>query len=144
RLLQAVDQIAPDLPGPVVVQHGHTPFQPTNCKAEAFLTMSAFEHAIRTSELLIIHGGGGGILLALKSGKVPVMVPRRHELGEHIDNHQVSWSRALNDTERVVLVEDTAHLLDGARTALERQIARQAMHNDVPLIKMVRNALRAS
>ena len=111
RLLNAIAANAPALPQPVVVQHGHTPFAGNDCRAVPFFEMSEFERLIAASQLVVAHAGVGGIFHALRSGKVPVVVPRRHDLGEHIDDHQVSLARALSKTERVVVLEDVAALL---------------------------------
>ena len=40
RLLKGVAVIASKLPQPVVVQHGHTPFESPLCKAKAFMNIN--------------------------------------------------------------------------------------------------------
>lgn len=144
RLLDAVDAIAPALPQPVFVQHGHTPFVSSRCGGAAFLEMSDFERRIADARLFIVQAGGGGILSALKCGKVPVIVPRRGDLGEHIDNHQVSWGRALAGTGRAVLVEDVADLAAAAIDALSRQDTARSAVPGTAMVGLVRDALLQS
>jgi UDP-N-acetylglucosamine transferase subunit ALG13 len=142
RLLTAVAAIAGSLPQPVTVQHGHTPFRNDSCRSLPFLEMSDFERMIGDSRLVILQAGGGGILQALRSGKIPVVVPRLQQYGEVIDDHQVHWARALSETRRVILVEDVALLLSGAREAMLRQSAGSSALREVAMVRLVADALR--
>lgn len=44
-------------------------------------------------------------MLALHVGKKPVVVPRRRELGEHVDDHQAVFSRRLSAEGEIDLAE---------------------------------------
>jgi len=121
RLLDAVTQLADVLPSPVLVQHGHTPFISPRCKAVAFLGMEEFEASVRGAELVILHAGAGSIIHALQAGKLPVVVPRLAEYGEHVNNHQMDLARALVGTGRVVVALNLDELLNSIREALSRQ-----------------------
>ena len=79
RLLEAVAILAEQggLPLPVIVQHGHTPFVSTSCKAIDFMAMEDFSEYVQSAELLIIHAGAGSMIHACQAGKVPVVMPRR-------------------------------------------------------------------
>jgi UDP-N-acetylglucosamine transferase subunit ALG13 len=146
RLLDAVAAAARELPQPVIVQHGHTPFHGLECEQVAFMEMMQFEQEMKAAEVVVLHAGAGSVIHALQVGKVPVIVPRRVEFGEHVDNHQVSWGRALASEGRVVLVEDVQDIVAAVREALERQ-ARQRQEAKrqyiPPLIGMVREILAA-
>jgi UDP-N-acetylglucosamine transferase subunit ALG13 len=45
--------------------------------------------------VVVCHGGPGTILGARHLGAVPIVVPRQHRLGEHVDDHQVAFARRL-------------------------------------------------
>lgn len=47
-----------------------------------------FTDQIERSDVVITHSGVGTILKVLDLGKYPVVVPRRKDHGEHVDNHQ--------------------------------------------------------
>jgi UDP-N-acetylglucosamine transferase subunit ALG13 len=69
---------------------------------------------------VVCHGGPGTIMDALQTGRVPIVVPRRHALGEHIDDHQVAFTRRFAQAGRVRLAETAEELwaaLDAAMTA---------------------------
>ena len=94
RLTEAVSRIAARLPAPVVVQHGHTPFDCPVCEGRAFIEMDEFAGLMARSRLIILHAGAGSILQALDAGKYPVVMPRRLAHGEHIDDHQLELAQA--------------------------------------------------
>ncbi|MGH6822382.1 MAG: glycosyltransferase [Methylocella sp.] len=116
RLIHAVTSIAHALPQPVVVQHGYTPFDSIECRGVRFLDMPAFESAVSEAEVLVLHAGAGCVIHALGAGKAPVVMARRAEFGEHVDNHQVEFARELALTGRVVVAEHIAEL----KAAIER------------------------
>jgi len=141
RLLHAVDRAAAALPQPVIVQNGHTPFASVACRSTSFFEMTEFDNLIATAELVIMQAGGGGVLSAFRSRKVPIIVPRRAEWGEHVDNHQVEWGRAVAGSGRALLLEDLSKLVEVSANALSRQ-RDQSMHAPPRrLISLVRAAI---
>ncbi|HXG28759.1 MAG TPA: glycosyltransferase [Nevskiales bacterium] len=121
RLLDAVAAVVNQLPQPVIVQYGHGQFTAPGCDARAFVTMAEFERLIEAADLVVQHAGGGGVLYAIRAGKVPVIMPRRALLGEHIDDHQVENAEALARTGKAVVVHEAEKLLAGVRQALALQ-----------------------
>lgn len=51
--------------------------------------------AMREADVVIAHAGVGTALAAFEVGKCPVLVPRRHAFGEHVDDHQIQISEEL-------------------------------------------------
>jgi UDP-N-acetylglucosamine transferase subunit ALG13 len=62
---------------------------------QAYLEFDALQAAMAEAAAVVCHGGPGTILGARHRGAVPIVVPRRHRLGEHVDDHQVAFSRRL-------------------------------------------------
>jgi UDP-N-acetylglucosamine transferase subunit ALG13 len=135
RLIHAVTSIAPALPQPVVVQHGHTPFDSVECRGVAFLDMRAFESAVGEAEVVILHAGAGSVIHALGAGKAPVIMARRAELGEHVDDHQVEFARELALTGRVVVLAHSAELWAAIERA--RALSANVARSEPPVVKMV-------
>jgi len=129
RLLDEVALIATVLPQPVVVQHGHTTFHSEACRAIPFVEMNEFERLVADAELLILHAGAGSVIHALRSGKVPVVMARRCGYGELVDDHQVEFALALENSGRVVVALEPAQLLDAVQRALKLQGALK-LHSD--------------
>jgi UDP-N-acetylglucosamine transferase subunit ALG13 len=61
----------------------------------AYLEFEALQAAMASAAAVVCHGGPGTILGARHMGAVPIVVPRQHRLGEHVDDHQVAFSRRL-------------------------------------------------
>jgi len=106
RLLDAVDQLAGQgLFGnqDVIMQVGNNPdFHPTHAKAEPFLEMNEFVKKVQEADLVICHAGAGTLLHVLCAGKVPVVMPRRRQYGELVDDHQVELVQALASEGKVI------------------------------------------
>jgi UDP-N-acetylglucosamine transferase subunit ALG13 len=77
---------------------------------QAYLEFEALQAAMRDAAAVVCHGGPGTILGARHMGAVPIVVPRRHRLGEHVDDHQVAFSRRLAAEGSVFLAEHEAGL----------------------------------
>jgi UDP-N-acetylglucosamine transferase subunit ALG13 len=75
-----------------------------------YFEFNALQAAMRVAAAVVCHGGPGTILGARHLGAVPIVVPRRHRLGEHVDDHQVAFSRRLAAEGGVFLAESEADL----------------------------------
>lgn len=126
RLLDGISRLANQLPGPVIVQHGHTPFHDAACQTVPFLGMHEFIDHIHNAELLIMHAGAGSIMHAVEAGKVPVVMPRRAALGEHVNDHQVELAEALAETGKVVVANTSDDLARAVNEAMAKQKQAQA------------------
>jgi UDP-N-acetylglucosamine transferase subunit ALG13 len=62
---------------------------------QAYLEFDALQAAMAEAAAVVCHGGPGTILGARQAGAVPIVVPRQHRLGEHVDDHQVRFARRL-------------------------------------------------
>jgi UDP-N-acetylglucosamine transferase subunit ALG13 len=133
RLIEAVLKIVPQLPQPVVVQHGNTMIQGVGCVVKPFLEMDEFGQFIAKAELLILHAGAGSVIHAIQAGKIPVVMPRCAKYGEIVDDHQLEFARALAEMGKVVLAEKSDDLTDAVAEALRRQRVTRAS-NETPRV----------
>ena len=72
-----------------------TSARPAAAEWRAYLEFDALQAAMASAAAVVCHGGPGTILGARHMGAVPIVVPRQHRLGEHVDDHQVAFSRRL-------------------------------------------------
>lgn len=142
RLLDAVCDLAQHLPQPVFVQYGAAEhFACSACSGAGFLDMDAFADCVAGSGLLILHAGAGSVIHAVRAGKVPVVVPRRAQFGEHVDDHQVEFARELARMGKIVVCEDTEHLASAVNEALGRQQSGLDDAVEPALVGMVREVI---
>ncbi|MET0600906.1 MAG: glycosyltransferase [Baekduia sp.] len=108
RLVRA----ARELPGDeeLVVQYGSSHEPHGRGRWEAFMPWEEMERGMREARIVVAHAGVGSILLAHRCGKRPVVMARRVDLGEAVDDHQLELGRRLHERGEVTLAEDDAAL----------------------------------
>lgn len=92
--------------GALQIQYGSTPPGTIRSgeQADQWLASEELEGAQRSASSVVVHGGVGSILAALRLGKVPVVLARDPALGEHVDAHQMWLCERLRDRGLVVYV----------------------------------------
>jgi UDP-N-acetylglucosamine transferase subunit ALG13 len=132
RLLQAMRDNLALLPGPVVVQHGHSTFEDPACVCVPFLKMEDFQRQVASAAIVILHGGAGSIITALRAGKKPIVMARRAHLGEHVDDHQQELLQELGSTGQIFVIEDSATMRDALGSALASGPGRAPSGGRIP------------
>lgn len=138
RLLEAVEKIADKLPQPVVIQYGvaSAPAM-SNCRWVDYLGMEEFAMQVAQAQLLILHAGAGSVIHAVRAGKVPVVMPRRAALGEHVDDHQLEFALELSRLGKIVVCQQPDQLLTAVAAAMPLQAARNESAEEPPLVNML-------
>lgn len=136
RLLEALGRLDPDQ---LVVQYGPGEPPPGVAEASAYMPFDVMLANFRRADVVVTHAGVGSILCARREGHVPLVVPRRSDLGEHVDGHQSELTRALEAHGSVVAVWDLDRLAETVTTAPPRGSGEQAP--EPPLCPSVRGAL---
>ena len=141
RLLDSVCNVISCLPQPLFVQHGWTPFCCDKGDVVDFLGMEEFATAVAQAELVILHAGAGSIIHAIEAGKIPIVMPRRKEMGEHVDNHQVEFAYALQLKDKVVVVESENDFATAIERARNLQAHNSTVGREPPMVALVRGVL---
>jgi UDP-N-acetylglucosamine transferase subunit ALG13 len=106
---------------------------------QAYLEFDALQAAMAEAAAVVCHGGPGTILGARHMGAVPIVVPRQHRLGEHVDDHQVAFSRRLAaEGDEVHLAETEADL----QRLLDRVVTEPAAFRAGPEDRATTTAVR--
>lgn len=82
----------------VVVQYGSSIFVPKGVEAHKLLPASEFQELAMSANLVIGHCGEGTLSLAEKIKAPYILVPRKAEFQEHVDNHQLELANELAKT----------------------------------------------
>jgi UDP-N-acetylglucosamine transferase subunit ALG13 len=110
RLVRAADELAARLEEPVLVQSGHTAYQARHAEQVAFLGLDAYETAVQQARLIVAHAGSGSVIAAFRYGKPLILMPRRRQFGEHVNDHQLELTAALAADPRVRVVQNADEL----------------------------------
>ena len=90
RLLEEIERLIQNqvIREKVIVQAGYTKYTSENMKILDFVSKEELEELQRKADLIITHGGVGSILLSITKDKKVIAIPRLHEYGEHVNDHQ--------------------------------------------------------
>ena len=62
---------------------------------------------VNEARIVITHGGPSSFIMPLQVGKTPIVVPRKYEFDEHVNDHQVAFSKAVAERMGTIyVVED--------------------------------------
>jgi UDP-N-acetylglucosamine transferase subunit ALG13 len=106
------------LPTPVVAQVGPGHMRSAT-RSTARMAPAELDAAVRASELVLCHAGSGLVSQAVRAGRTPLLLARRREHGEHVDDHQVATAAKLEELGYAVSLErhELADAIDLARHA---------------------------
>ncbi len=95
---------------PLLVQYGTSKVPHGRGEWVDFLSFDELAERAAQARVFVCHAGVGSIVLARRYGLRPIVVPRRPELSEHVDGHQLELSRRLAQSGIVTPVEDERDL----------------------------------
>jgi len=111
RLIRAVDAWAGVHPAVSVFgQIGPSAYHPAHMGYARFLEPREFEARFAAAQLVIAHAGMGTIITALELDKPLVVVPRRGDLAETRNDHQLATARRFGGLGFVQVAHDVAEL----------------------------------
>lgn len=122
RLVKAVDDLKANgtLGEPVFIQTGYSTYKPIHCNHSQFVPFQQMKDYMEGADVVITHGGPSSFIEAMAAGKVPVVVPRRGDLGEHVNNHQADFVRIVAERQGgIVPVYDVLDLSAAIESARE-------------------------
>jgi UDP-N-acetylglucosamine transferase subunit ALG13 len=96
----------------VFAQTGPSDYCPKHISAEPFISPAEFARRVASAGLVIAHAGMGSIITALEQGKQIIVMPRRADLGEHRNDHQVATAKRFAEQGRILAAFDEQELLD--------------------------------
>jgi UDP-N-acetylglucosamine transferase subunit ALG13 len=93
-----------------------------------YLGHAEMEAMVREAAVVVCHGGPGTIMLASTLGKRPIVVPRRKRYGEHVDDHQCSFTARIAAEGAIILAQSEEEL----RTSLDAALGRDGAEAELP------------
>ena len=113
RLIKKIDDLVRDgkIKEDVIMQIGFTQYKPKYCKWEKLFPYSEMKEMMQKARIVITHGGPASFIMALQEGKIPIVVPRMSKYNEHVNDHQVDFSLAVNKRyKNIIVVKDIGDL----------------------------------
>lgn len=90
RLIQAVEKQIElgNIKEEVIVQAGSTKYESDKMKIVDYIPIKEFSNLLEKANFIITHAGVGSIIEGIKNNKKVIVVARKKEYGEHVNNHQ--------------------------------------------------------
>ncbi|SEG19620.1 UDP-N-acetylglucosamine transferase subunit ALG13 [Butyrivibrio sp. Su6] len=111
RLIEYMDDWAAHNGEEVIIQTGFSTYEPKSAKWQKMFTFQQMNINVENARIVITHGGPSSFLLPLQKGKIPIVVPRRKEFYEHVNDHQLTFCRMISERmKNIILVENEKEL----------------------------------
>ena len=95
RLIECIDSLVGEgkIKEEVFIQTGYSTYEPKFCKWKKMLPYQDMINYVAEARIIITHGGPSSFIMPLQIGKIPIVVPRQKQYGEHVNDHQVEFCR---------------------------------------------------
>ena len=125
RLIKKIDELKEQgtIREPVFIQSGYSTYEPKHCQWKKLLPYKEMEEKIRTAHIVITHGGPSSFIFVLQAGKIPVVVPRKEEFGEHVNDHQVDFARKVYERQKNIILAENVEKLGEIIVHYDRIVA---------------------
>ena len=112
RLLEKIDELIEKgiIKEEVIVQAGYTKYESNKMKIIDFTSREELEKLEQKANFIITHGGVGSIITSLEKGKKVIAVPRLHEYGEHVNDHQKEIIEKFNKSGYIIGIKSVEEL----------------------------------
>jgi UDP-N-acetylglucosamine transferase subunit ALG13 len=115
RLIKKIDELKKEgtIQDDVIIQIGFSTYEPKHCQWSKLIPYQQMVKNVADARIVITHGGPASFIMPLQIGKIPIVVPRQHQFGEHVNDHQVEFVRNVEKRMGTVIdVEDVKKLGD--------------------------------
>ncbi len=109
RLVKEIDRLAEtgEINEKVIIQTGYSTYEPKYCEWKALFSYKDMVRNVAEAGIVITHGGPSSYIMPLQIGKIPIVVPRMKQYGEHVNDHQVEFARTVAERQgNIIVVED--------------------------------------
>lgn len=131
RLLKCIDKMVADgkITDKVIIQKGYTDYEPRHCESYKLIPYDDMQKYINEAEIVVTHGGPASFIAPLAIGKIPIVVPRKKELNEHVNNHQLDFSLEVEKRMKNILVATNDEELEDALINYKEKIKNLSNKN---------------
>lgn len=115
RLVEYIDKLKESgvISEEVIMQTGFSTYEPKYCQWQKLYPYKEMISMVQKARIVITHGGPSSFIMPLQIGKIPVVVPRRKQYEEHVNDHQLVFAKALEARQgNLLVVEDIQELTD--------------------------------
>lgn len=106
RLVECIDNLKKEgiIEEEVFIQTGYSTYEPKYCRWQKLFPYPEMVKLVDEARIVITHGGPSSFIMPLQIGKTPIVVPRRYKFNEHVNDHQVSFTKAVAERMGTIIV----------------------------------------
>lgn len=136
RLIKYIDELKKNLiiNEEVRMQVGFSTYEPKHCYWKNFMTYKEMENNMDKARIIITHGGPSSFIMALQIGKIPIVVPRKSEFYEHVNNHQVDFVKVISEKKGNIIsvyeIEELKSILENYEGIIKKMQDRFSSNNE--------------
>lgn len=142
RLLKEIDKLIENqtINEEVIVQAGYTKYQPKSEKMKVidFISREELDTFEKDANFIITHGGVGSIITSLEKGKKVIAVPRLHEYGEHVNNHQKEIVEKFNRSGNIIGIQSIEELEEAIKRVKDFE-PKPYVENNHKMLRIIEN-----
>ena len=99
RLIEAIDGMKAEgiFNDDVIIQTGYSTYEPKFCEWQKLYPYDKMLELVQQARIVITHGGPSSFIMPLQIGKVPIVVPRQKQYGEHVNDHQLEFCKTVEE-----------------------------------------------
>ena len=112
RLVEFMDKWAAEHDEKVVIQTGFSTYVPKHCEWSKLYPYSQMVDLVKQARIIITHGGPSSFIMPLQIGKIPIVVPRKKVLEEHVNDHQVDFCNQVAKRQGNIIVVESIDQLE--------------------------------
>ena len=109
----------------IVAQIGNGRYLPKSCAFVRFLTPADYHQMFGQADIIVAHAGMGTIITALELRKPLIVMPKRAELGEQRNEHQLATVREFRKLPLLHVAESESELPEVLDTAISQFRSRE-------------------
>lgn len=105
RLVEEVDRLKESgiIKEDVFIQTGFSTYEPKHCQWSKLISYKEMDNKIKEARIIITHGGPASFIAPLQIGKIPIVVPRQEKYGEHINDHQLEFTKNVEERNKNII-----------------------------------------
>ena len=142
RLLEEIDKLISKniIKEEVIVQAGYTQYQPKceKMKIIDFMPREELDTYEQNANFIITHGGVGSIITSLEKGKKVIAVPRLHQYGEHVNNHQTEIVEKFNQGGNIIGLQTVEELEEAIKKVKDFE-PKPYVENNKKMLEIIEN-----
>lgn len=132
RLIKCIDKMVEDgkINEKVIIQKGYTDYNPSHCECYKLISYDEMNKYIEEARIVVTHGGPASFIAPLTIGKIPIVVPRRKEFNEHVNDHQLDFAKEVEKRMKNIIVAESDDEIIEAIANYDEKINRLNRRND--------------